>query len=36
MSLAVEDCFTINLDLSASVLYGWRSLEASVLQKEKD
>ena len=30
VSLGVEDCFTINLDLLASVLYGWRSLEATV------
>ena len=30
MSLSVEDLFTINLDVLSSVLYGWRSLEATV------
>ena len=30
VSLTVENCFTINLDVSSSVLYGWRSLEATV------
>ena len=30
VSLAVENCFTINLDVLSSMLYGWRSLEATV------
>ena len=30
MSLTVENIFTINLDVLSSVLYGWRSLEATV------
>ena len=30
VSLTVENLFTINLDVLSSVLYGWRSLEATV------
>ena len=30
MSLTVENLFIINLDVLSSVLYGWRSLEATV------
>jgi len=30
MSLIVENLFSINLDVLSSVLYGWRSLEATV------
>ena len=30
VSLAVGNCFTINLDVLSSVLYRWRSLEATV------
>ena len=30
VSLAVENCFTINLDVLSSVQFGWRSLEATV------
>ena len=30
VSLTVENIFTINLDVLSLVLYGWRSLEASV------
>jgi len=29
ISLTVENLFTINLDVLSSVLYGWRSLEAT-------
>jgi len=30
VSLTVEKFFTINLDVLSSVLYGWRSLDATV------
>ena len=30
LSLTVENLFTINLDVLPSVLYGWRSLEATL------
>ena len=30
MSLTVENLFTINLDVLSSVVYGWRSLEATI------
>ena len=30
MSLTVENLFTINLNVLSSVLYGWRSLAATV------
>ena len=35
MFLAVENCFTINLGVLSSVLYGWRSLEATVRERLK-
>jgi len=35
VSLTVEKLFTINLDVLSSVLYGWRSLEATVRIREK-
>ena len=33
VSLTVENLFTINLDVLSSVLYGWRSLEATIKRK---
>jgi len=30
VSRTVENCFTINLEVLSSMLYGWRSLEATV------
>ena len=35
VSLAVEKLFTINLDFLPTVLYGWRSLEATVRERMK-
>ena len=32
---AVENCFTINLDVFSSVLYGWRNLEATIRKGQK-
>jgi len=35
LSLAVENCFTINIDALSFVLYGWRSLEATIREELK-
>ena len=35
VSLTVETLFTINLDVFSLMLYGWRSLEATVRIRQK-